>query len=165
MFKNEPFEKLPAPYEPIPKLDHCPPTLRFGFGISEPFVEFRRVALENHLGESEEFLKPYAFYELLTRVEALLNNLCGLESPRVIYCEYIYSKEAQVVLEISTNYALGIPGNKVDEALRTIKEVFSLPGDTKPKWYLDVGIDEKAQDGYLLPSKPSFKLTISMMKN
>jgi hypothetical protein len=160
MFENEPFEKLPAPYEPIPKLDHCPPTLRFGFAFPEPFVEFRRVALENHLGEPEEYSDPYTFYKLRTRVVALLNNLCGLESPRVIYCEYIHSKEADVMLEISTNYALGIPGDKVDVALRTIREVFSLPDDTKPKWYLEAGIVQKAQDEYLLPSKPPFKSTI-----
>ncbi|KAF9783454.1 hypothetical protein BJ322DRAFT_1070939, partial [Thelephora terrestris] len=151
MLENEPFKKLPVPYQPIPKLDHCPPTLRFGFAFPEPFVEFRRVALENNLGEPEEFLKPNTFYKLRTRVVALLNNLCGFEPPLVIYCEYIHSKEADVMLEISTNYALGIPEDKVDVALRTIKELFSLPDDTKPKWYLELGIFEKARDEYLLP--------------
>lgn len=155
MFENEPFEKLPSPYVSIPKLERYPPTLRFGFAIPQPFPEFRRVALENNLGNPEEFLKPNTFYKLRRRVMSHLNKLCGIQPPHAICCKHIYSKEATTVIQISTNYALSIPDDddKVDEALLAIKELFSLPDDTKPKWYLDVCIDQKAQDEYLLPSE------------
>lgn len=66
------------------------------------------------------------------------------------------------MLEISTNYALGIPEDKdkLDEVLRGIKELFNLPDDAKSKLYPEAGIVERARDEYLIPSKSLFKPTI-----
>lgn len=58
------------------------------------------------------------------------------------------------MLELETNYGRRVPKEKVDNVIRVIKDVFQLPDDAKPKWYLENDIDLKEPDEYLLPSKP-----------
>ena len=153
MLRNEPFEKLPLTYTPIPQRDHYPPTLSFGFAIPKEFTQFLRVALENNLGDPEEVNTTNSFFRLQTLVMPYLNRRCGLPPEEGITCGYVHSKQAALVLELTTNYVWRIPKEKVDDAIRGIKEVFQLPDDAKPKWYLEGDIDLKEPDEYLLPSE------------
>ena len=59
------------------------------------------------------------------------------------------------MLDVVTIYWLGIPVDKLDEVIRGIREVFSLPNNAHPKWYLEPGIIEKDPDEYHLPSTSS----------
>ena len=153
MLRNEPFEKLPLPYRPVQKLDHHPPRLSFGFAIPNEVLQFRRVALENHLGDPDEVSTTTSWFELWTLVIPFLNERCGLSLKEEIVCGDIHSKQAALALELKTNYRQRVPKEKMDDAIRVIKEVFHLPDDAKPKWYLEVDIDLKEPDDYLLPSK------------
>ena len=57
------------------------------------------------------------------------------------------------MLEMQTNYRGRVPRKKADNVVRVIKEIFHLPDDIKPKWYLEGDIDLKDPEEYLLPSK------------
>jgi len=85
-----------------------------------------------------------------------LNERCGLPPKEGIVCGDIHSKQAALALELKTNYRHRVPEERIDDAIRGIKEVFHLPDDAKPKWYLEVDIDLKEPDEYLFPSKSSF---------
>jgi len=163
MLRNEPFEKLPLPYRPVRKLDHHPPRLSFGFAISEEVRQFRRVALENQLGDPEEVNTTKSFLTLWTLVVFFLNERCGLSPEEGIDCGHIHSKQEALALELQANYRRRVPEKKMDDAIRVIKEVFHLLDDAKPKWYLEVDIDLKEPDEYLFPSKLSF--TTRMWRN
>jgi len=52
-----------------------------------------------------------------------------------ITCGHIHSKQGELVLELTAKYERRIPKEKLDDAIRGIKEVFQLPNDAKPKWY------------------------------
>ena len=153
MLKNEPFEELPLSYTPIPQRDHYPPRLSFGFAIPEVGIQFRQAALQNSLGDPEEVRTTKSFFMLRTLVMPYLNERCGLPPEEGITCGHVHSKQGALVLELTTNYVWRIPKEKVDDAIRGIKEVFQLPDDAKPKWYLEGDIDLKEPDEYLLPSK------------
>ena len=156
MLRNEPFEELPVPYKPVTHLGHHPPRLSFGFAIPKEFIQFRRVALENNLGDPEEVSTTNSFFGLQRLVMPYLNERCGLPPKQGITCGHVHSKQAALVLELTTNYVWRIPKEKLDDAIRGIKEVFQLPDDAKPKWYLEGDIDLKEPDEYLLPSKSPF---------
>ena len=160
MLKNEPFEELPLQYKPVQKRGHYPPRLSFGFAIPKEFIQFRRVALENHLGDPEELNTTKYFFTLRTLVIPYLNERCGLSPDEGITHGYIHSKQAAIVLELQTNYRRQIPIEKMNDAIRVIKEVFQLPDDAKPKWYLECDIDEKEPDEYLFSSKSPFSTRI-----
>ena len=49
-------------------------------------------------------------------------------------------------------YVRRVPKEKIDNAMRVIKEVLRLPDDAKPKWYLENDIDLKEPDEDLFPS-------------
>ena len=100
------------------------------------------------------------FSPLRTLVIPFLNERCGLSPGDGIVCGYIHSKQAALALELQTNYRGRVPGEKMDDAIRVIKEVFHLPDDAKPKWYLEVDIDLKEPDEYLIPGKSSFSATM-----
>ena len=153
MLRNEPFEKLPLSYRPVQKRDHHPPRLSFGFGIPKEILQFRRVALENHLGDPEEVSTTKNFFMLRNLVVPFLNERCGLSVKEGIVCGHIHSKQAALALELKTNYRRRVPEEKKHDVIRIIREVFHLPDDAKPKWYLEVDIDLKEPDEYLLPSK------------
>ena len=159
MLRNEPFEKLPLSYRPVQKRDHHPPRLSFGFGIPKEILQFRRVALENHLGDPEEVSTTKNFFMLRNLVVPFLNERCGLSGGEAIVCGHIHSSEATLVLEMQTNYRGRVPREKADNVVRIIKEVFHLPDDTKPKWYLEGDIDLKEPDEYLLPSRSPLSRT------
>ena len=159
MMKNEPFEKLPLSYKPVQDLDHYPPRLSFGFAIPEEFIRFRQVALENHLGDPEKVSTAKNFFTLRAVVMPFLNERCGLSADEVIDCGFIHSSEATLALELKTNYLRRVPKEKMDAVIHVIKEIFHLPGDAKPMWYLEGGIDLKEPDEYLLPSKSPFSVT------
>ena len=161
MIKNEPFEKLLLSYRPVQKVDHYPPRLSFGFAIPKEFVQFRQVALENALADPEKLDAAKNFFTLQSLVMPFLNERCGLApgSDEAIDCGYIQSLEGALVLELGTNYQGRVPKEKAGAAIRVIKELFHLPSDTKPKWYLEADIDLKAPDEYLLPSKSPFPTT------
>jgi hypothetical protein len=72
--------------------------------------------------------------------------------PNAVY-EHIHSKQANRLLEVAMDYRTQIPEDKFDDVLRSIREVFSLPDDAHPKWYLEIGIVGKAPDEYRLPSE------------
>ena len=74
MLKNKPFEKLLLPYLPIPRLNHFPLIMRFGFVIPQEFTEFLRVALENKLGDPKKFSNPDNFYSMADAVLSHLNK-------------------------------------------------------------------------------------------
>lgn len=160
MLINEPFEKLLLPYKPVQKLGHYPPRLSFGFAIPKEFIQFRRVALENRLGDPEELNTTESFFELRTLVIPFLNERCGLSPEEGIVCGHIQTKRAALALELKTNYERRVPKEKVDTTIRVIKEVFRLPDDAKPKWYLENDIDLKEPDEYLFPSKLSFSMAM-----
>jgi len=159
MLRNEPFEKLPLSYRPVQKFDHYPPRLSFGIVIPEEFAQFRQVALENHLGDPEELRTAKNFFELQTLVMPFLNERCGLSRGEAMICGHIHSLEGALVLEMQTNYRGRVPREKADNVVRVIKEVFHLPDDTKPKWYLEGDIDLKESDEFLLPSKSPLSTT------
>ena len=159
MLRNEPFEKLPLSYRPVKKFDHHPPRLSFGFAIPEEFAQFRQVALENRLGDPEELSTPDVFFRLRILVIRYLNERCGLLPEEGIVCWRVHSLEAALVLELGSNYLERVPKEKLDVAIRVIKEVFHLPDDAKPKWYLEGDIDLKDPDEYLLPSESPFSTT------
>jgi len=159
MIKNEPFEKLPLSYKPVQKLDHYPPRLSFGFAIPKEFVQFRQAALENNLGDPEELKTTMRFFELWTLVMPFLNERCGLSPEEGVECVRVHSLEAALVLELKSNYRQRVPKEKVDDAIRVIKEVFRLPDNAKPKWYLEGDIDLRDPDGYLLPSESPLSTT------
>jgi hypothetical protein len=160
MLRNEPFEVLPLPYRPVEHLDHYPPRLSFGFGIPKESVQFRRVALENNLGDPEEISTTKHFATLRTLVIPYLNERCGLSPEEGIVCGHVYSRKVALVLELQTNYRGCVPQEKADNVSRVIKEVFHLPEDAKPKWYLENDIDLKEPDEYLLPGKSPFSTAI-----
>lgn len=153
MLKNEPFEKLLLSYRPIEKLGHYPPRLSFGLAIPREFIQFRRVALENNLGDPEELNTTKSWFGLQDIVMPYLNERCGLLPEESIDCGHVHSRQAVLVLELQTNYRGRVPKEKADGVIRMIKEVFQLPDDAKPKWYLEVDIDLKEPDEYLFPSK------------
>jgi len=157
--RNEPFKKLPLSYKPVQKLDHYPPRLSFGFAIPEEFIRFRRVALENHLGDPEKVGTARNFFTLRTAVMPFLNERCGLSPDEAIVCGFVHSLDATLALELKTNYRRRVPKEKMDAAIRVIKEVFHLSNDAKPMWYLEGGIDLKEPDEYLLPSKSPISTT------
>jgi len=158
MIKNEPFEKLPLSYKPVQKLDHYPPRLSFGFAIPKELAQFRQAALENNLGDPEELKTVKSFFRLRTLVMSFINGRCGLSREDGVGCGHVHSLEAALVLELKTNYRRRVPKEKMDDAIRVIKEAFRLPDDAKPKWYLEGDIDLKDPYGYLLPSKPPFSM-------
>ena len=155
MLENEPFIKLPVPYRPLPKVNHYPPILSFGFAIPNHAAEFHRVALKHNLASPEKLSINSPL--LRTLVTSHLNERCGLPPGENILYGHIDSKESNLVLEIATNYATRVPGDKLDHVLRSIREVFSLPDDAQPKWYLDSGIREKDPDEYHLPRESSIQ--------
>ena len=158
---NEPFEKLPIQYKPIQKLDHYPPRMSFGLAVPEgELSQFRRVALENNLGDPEKLSTTKVFFTLRSLVIPYLNELCGLSPEEGIVCAHVHSLQAAIVLELKTNYRRRVPKEKRDDAIRVIKEVFHLPDDAKPKWYLELDMDLKEPDEYTLPSEPFFSTTI-----
>ena len=160
MMRNEPFEKLPLQYKPVQKLDHYPPRMSFGLAIPEELLQFRRVALENNLGDPEELRTTDLFFTLRSLVIPYLNERCGLLPEEGIVCAHVHSLQAALVLELKTNYRRRVPKEKRDDAIRVIKEVFQLPNDAKPKWYLEPDMDLKEPDEYTLPSASSFSVTI-----
>jgi hypothetical protein len=160
MIRNEPFEVLPSSYRPLQHLDHHPPRLSFGFGIPKEFLQFRRIALENNLGDPEKINAAKFFFTLEILVLPYLNERCGLSPEEGITCGHVHSRKAALVLELGTNYRRWIPQEKVDNAIRGIKEVFQLPEDAKPKWYLENDMDLKEPDEYLLPGKSPFSTVI-----
>jgi len=93
------------------------------------------------------------FTELAGLVLGHLNELCGLPPKEGMRARWIHSREGIAVIELETNYDWWIPEEKLEEAVTVIKEHFNLPGDAKPKWYLENDIDQKEPDEYLLPSK------------
>ena len=159
MIKNEPFEKLHLSYKPVQKLDHYPPRLSFGFAIPEELAQFRQAAIENNLGDPEELRTTKSLFRLQTLVMSFINGRCGLSPEEDVDCSHVYSLEAALVLELKSNYRQRVPKKKMNEAIRVIKEVFQLPDDAKPKWYLEGDMDLKDPDGYLLPSKLPFSTT------
>ena len=159
MIRNEPFEWLPLSYRPVPKFDHNPPRLSFGIAIPEEFDQFHQVALENNLGDPEMVKTADSFFELRTLVIPFLNERCGLLPEEGIVCGDVHSLETTVVLEMQTNYVGRVPREKADNIVRVIKEIFHLPDDTKPKWYLEGDIDLKEPDEYLLPGESPFPTT------
>jgi len=165
MLKNEPFEELPLSFKPVPQRGHCPPTLSFGFAIPKTLIRFRQAALENNLGDPEEVSTTEDFFMLQTLVMSHLNERCGLPPEEGITCGYIQSTQGALVLELTTNYEWRIPKEKLDDAIRGIKEVFQLPDDAKPKWYLEGDIDLKEPDEYLFPSKLPFFTTVIVAKD
>ena len=164
MLRNEPFEKLPLSYTPKPQRDHYPPILSFGFAIPKEGTQFIRVALENNLEDPEELRTINTFFGLQTSVMSYLNERCGLPPEDGITCGYVHSRHAALVLELTTNYEWRIPNEKWDDAIRVIKEVFQLPNDAKPKWYLEGDIDLKEPDEYLLPSMSPFRTVVTVTK-
>jgi len=164
MLRNEPFEKLPLSYTPIPQRDHYPPTLSFGFAIPKEGTQFIRVIVENNLGDPEKLRAINSFVPLQNLVMPYLNERCGLPPEDGITCGYVHSRHATLVLELTTNYVWRIPKEKLDDAIRGIKEVFQLPDDAKPKWYLEGDIDLKEPDEYLLPSTSPFCTVVTVTK-
>ena len=159
MLENEPFEKLLVPHRPLPKANHYPPTLRLGFAIPDPFTKFRRAALNNNLGDPEVVNADDSFFLLRRLVTSHINERCGLPPGKDVACQLIDSKEADLVFEVATNYRMRIPGDKLDDVLRCIREVLLLPEDAQPKWYLEPGVDEKAPDEYRMSSESSVLVT------
>jgi len=104
MLRNEPFEKLPLTYTPVQRRDHYPPRLSFGLAIPKEFIQFRRVALENNLGDPEELNTTKCFFTLRTLVIPYLNERCGLSPEEGIICGHVHSRQAALVLELNTNY-------------------------------------------------------------
>ena len=139
MLRNEPFEELPLVYKPVEKLDHYPPRLSFGIAIPEEFDQFLQVVLENNLGDSEELRTTKCFFKLRTLVMPFLNGRCGLgpDPDEAIVCGFVHSLETALVLELQSNYMGRVPEDKIDDVIRVIKEIFRLPDDAKPKWYLE----------------------------
>ena len=138
MLENETFEKLPLAYKPNAEKNHHPPMFGFGFAIPNHLAEFRRVALEHKLGDPEKLNVPTCGSLLRRLVLSHINERCGLQPGEGVICEYIRSKESNLLLEAATNYDIQIPGEKLEEVLRCIREVFSLPVDAPPKWYLEI---------------------------
>jgi hypothetical protein len=156
MLRNEPFEELPPPYRPLKHLNYCPPRLSFGLGIPDEFTQFHRIALENNLGDPEKVKTAKCFSTVETLVIPYLNERCGLSPEEGIACGDVHSRQVLLVLELGTNYKRRVPQEKADNVIRVIKEVFQLPEDAKPKWYLEVDIDLKEPGEYLLLSKSPF---------
>ena len=159
MLENEPFEKLLAPHIPLPKANHYPPILRLGFAVPDPYNQFRQAALKNNLGDPEEFSSDDSFSLLRSLVMSHINERCDLPPEKDVAWQLIDSKDADLMFEIATNYRTRIPRDKLDDVLRGIREVLSLPDDAQPKWYLQPGVDEKAPDAYRMPSEPSILIT------
>ena len=63
-----------------------------------------------------------------------LDKLCDLPPDRGLRCDATYCGEAYLVFGQTSNYERWVPEEKIDDVLRTIKEVVWLPG-AKPKWY------------------------------
>ena len=150
MLENEPFAKLLVPYIPLPKVNHYPPILRFGFAVPDPHTEFQQAVLKHNLGDPDQLGTTKSFSLLRRLVTAHINERCGLPSEKGVAWQLIHSKEAILVFEIATNYRTRIPEDKLDDVLRGIREVLSLPGDAHPKWYLEPTIVGKAPDEYRL---------------
>ena len=64
--------------------------------------------------------------------------------------------EGALVLELKSNHWRRVPKEKMGDVIRVIEEVFRLPDDAKPKWYLEVDSNLKDPDGHLLSSKSPF---------
>ena len=159
MLEHEPFAKLLVPHRPLPKRNHYPPILRFGFAISDHVDKFRQAAIKHNLGDPEELKTTTKTAFLRILVTSHLNERCGLPPKKSVVYQHIYSKEGDLVLEMATNYRMRIPEDRLDEVLCCIREVFSLPDDAQPKWYLESGIIEKEPDQYRLPSESSITTT------
>ena len=154
MLENEPFEKLPWPYIPLAKVNHYPPILGFGFAIPNHVPEFLRVALEHKLGDPEKLNAANDGGLLQKLVTSHLNDRCGLPREQGIVCKHIRSRASDMaLLEIETDYRMQVPEDKVDEMLGSIREVFSLPDDAHPRWYLETDVVGKDPDGYRISSE------------
>ena len=158
MLENEPFDKLLVPHRPLPKANHYPPILSFGFAIPNHVTEFLRAARKYSLGDPEKLSTNTSLLRIL--VTSHLNERCGLPPGQGVVYAPIHSKQSDLVLEITTNYRMQIPEEKLDDALRGIREVFSLSDDAQPKWYLEPGIDEKDPDEYHLSSESFTPTTV-----
>ena len=150
MLENEPFEKLPVPYIPLSKVKHYPPLLRFGVAVPDPHTVFQQAALKHNLGDPDQLGTTKSFFLLRKLVTAYINERCGLPPEEAVTWKLIHSKEADLVFEIATNYRAQVPKGKLDDVLRGIREVLSLPDDAHPKWYLEPTIVGKAPDEYRL---------------
>ena len=111
------------------------------------------MALENKLGDSETLKATKTGCLRRKLVISHLNERCGLQPEEGVVCGFIFSKESDLVLEITTNYEMQIPEDKFDDVLLNIREVFSLPNDTPPKWHLEPGVLDKGPDEYCIPSE------------
>ena len=125
-----------------------------GFAIPNHVPEFRRAALKYELGDPEKLNAPDSEFLLRKLVMVHLNGRCGLQPGKDVICEYIRSRESNLVLEVATSYDMQIPGDKFEDVLRCIREVFSLPEDAPPKWYLWTNFKQNP-DAYCLPSESS----------
>ena len=152
MLENEPFEKLPLAYQPNFQKNHRPPIFRLGFAIPDHLAEFRRVALAHKLGDPENFSTSASGFLLRMLVVTHINERCGLQPEGGVVCEYIRSKESNLLLEVATSYNMRISVEKLEEVLGCIREVFSLPVDAPPKWYLEI-LFGRDPDEYRLPSE------------
>ena len=123
------------------------------------FDKFRQAALKYNLGDPEELSNTEDTALLRMVVTSHLNERCGLPPEKSVVYQHIYSKEGDLVLEMATNYRMRIPEERLDDVLRVIREVFSLPDDAQPKWYLESGIFRKDPDQYRLPSETSTTTT------
>ena len=155
MLENELFEKLLVPHVPLPKINHYPPILRFGFAVPDPYTEFQPAVLKHNLGDPKQLGATKSFSLLRKLVTAHTNERCGLPPEQGVVWQLIHSKEAIPVFEIATNYRSRIPEEKLDDVLRSIREVLSLPDDAHSKWYLEPTIVDKAPDKYRLPCESS----------
>lgn len=153
MINNSPFDDLPIQYIPIPDLGHRPPTLSFGFAIPGGFDVFRQAALKNKLKTRKVLMKSKDFSMVRTLVLDYLNQQCGLPPVRSLGYDTVYSKEGDLVLVLKTNYGRNVPKRKVPDVTRIIKELFELPNDAKPKWYIkEYEITQCDPDEFILPS-------------
>ena len=125
---------------------------RFGFAIPNHVPEFLRVALKSELGDPEKLKATDSDCLLRRLVMTHLNERCGLQPEKGVVCEYIRSKESNLLLEVATSYDMQIPEEKFDDVLRCIREVFSLSEHEPPKWYLGIHFG-KDPDKYRLPSE------------
>ncbi|KAF9641805.1 hypothetical protein BDM02DRAFT_3125041 [Thelephora ganbajun] len=62
------INKLPLQYKPIQKLGHYTPRLCFGVAFPKEFIQFRRVVLENNVGNPDELSAMKSFFTLRTLV-------------------------------------------------------------------------------------------------
>ena len=150
--KNAPFRDLLPQYIPISQLGHRPPRLSFGFPIRDGFDAFRQVALKKKLARPK-VVKKSDYYTIGPLVLGHLNKLCDLPPGKDLCYNMIHSKEGDVIIELKTNYKEQVPDHKMVEAIVAIKELFELPDDAEPKWYLENDIDLRGSNEFLFPSE------------